>query len=79
MDIKKTIMSHEIEFTNRLVAMSWWNKLSLEEKFYKITPWLKSKNYDCTDRHPDSLTGKEIEEINKFELLLFVRNITLIK
>lgn len=49
--------------STREKAMKWWNQLSLEEKFYKIIPWLKSKDMDTTSRHPNSLTGREIEEI----------------
>lgn len=49
--------------TDRELAMEWWNKLSLEEKFYKVIPWLKSKGINVTERHPNSLTGREIEEI----------------
>ncbi len=47
----------------RINAIQWWNKLSLEEKFYKVIPWLKSKGINVTERHPDSLTGREIQEI----------------
>jgi hypothetical protein len=47
----------------RQQAMSWWNALTLEEKFYVVIPWLKSQNINVTDRHPDSLTGREIELI----------------
>ncbi|XAI97291.1 hypothetical protein [Leptolyngbya phage Lbo-JY46] len=47
----------------RQKAMSWWNDLSLEEKFYKVIPWLKKQNLGASDRHPSSLTGREIEQI----------------
>lgn len=47
----------------REVAMNWWNSLTLEQKFYKVIPWLKAQGLDTTDRHPDSLTGREIQEI----------------
>jgi hypothetical protein len=47
--------------TTREQAMSWWNALTLEEKFYVVIPWLKSQNINVTDRHPNSLTGREIE------------------
>lgn len=47
----------------RELALEWWNKLSLEEKFYKVIPWLKSQGLGASDRHPDSLTGREIEEL----------------
>jgi hypothetical protein len=43
---------------NRQTAMEWWNNLSFEDKFYQVIPWL---NQNITDRHPDSLTGREIE------------------
>lgn len=47
--------------------MTWWNKLTLEEKFYEVIFWLKKKGWNVTDRHPDSLTEKEIEEIFKIK------------
>lgn len=50
-------------------AMKWWHKLSFEEKFYKVIAWLKSQKRDTTERHPDSLTSREIEEIHKSEAI----------
>lgn len=47
---------------------NWWNKLSLEEKFYNVIPWLKEKGINCTEKHPDSLSNQEIEEIYMFNL-----------
>jgi len=47
----------------RELAIENWHKLTLEEKFYKVIAWLKSKGLNTTDRHPNSLTGREIEEI----------------
>ena len=44
-------------------ALAWWNKLSLEEKFYKVIPWLKNQDINVAERHPNTLTGREIEEI----------------
>ena len=55
------------ETSTREKSMIWWNSLTLEEKFYKVIPWLKSKDINVTERHPNSLTGREIEEIFKIE------------
>ena len=52
-----------ILISNREQAMKWWNNMTLEEKFYKVISWLKGKDVNVTQRHPDSLTGSEIEEI----------------
>lgn len=49
----------------RSVAIKWWNSLTFEHKFYKVIEWLKSQNRDTTERHPESLTGREIEEIHR--------------
>jgi len=47
-------------------AMEWWNNMGLEQKFYKTI-----KHNDLiigdTTRHPNTLTGKEIEIIYKAE------------
>jgi len=55
------------EFTTKEQAMEWWNKLTLEERYYKLIPWLKSKGLNITSRNPGSLTGSQIEEIWKQE------------
>lgn len=47
----------------RTKALDWCNKLSLEEKFYQVIPWLKLKGLNVTERHPNDLTDKEIEDI----------------
>ena len=52
-----------MEATNRQKALEWWNSLTFEEKFYKTINWLSSENRDVTERHPDNLTGSEIEKI----------------
>ena len=44
-------------------ALSWWNKFSFEERFYKVIPWLKEQGQNVTERHPNSLTGREIQNI----------------
>lgn len=41
----------------------WWKGLSLERKFYKVIPWLKSKDMGAADKHPDDLTSSEILEV----------------
>lgn len=46
-------------------AMNWWDSLSFDTKFYKTIGWLNSKGKNSTERHPDNLTGREIEEIYK--------------
>ena len=48
--------------SNRTDVMKWWNKLSLERKFYKIIEHNNLIEGDCT-RHPDTLTGFEIEKV----------------
>ena len=45
------------------IAINWWNKLYFEQQFFYVIEWLKSKNQDTTSRHPDNLTGNEIEQI----------------
>ncbi len=56
--------------TTREKAIAWWGMLTFESKFYKVIDWLKSQNRDTTERHPDNLTGREIEEIYKNETKL---------
>lgn len=51
-------------------ALSWWNQLTFEDKFYRVISWLKSQNRDTTERHPDDLTNIEILEIWKNQLSL---------
>jgi len=50
----------------RKLAMDWWNKLSFEDKFFKT---IQNNNLIVGDktRHPNTLTGREIEIIWKFE------------
>lgn len=47
----------------RHASLLWWNSLPFERKFYKVIEWLKSKGRDTTERHPDTLTGSEIQEV----------------
>lgn len=51
-----------MESQERILAMEWWNSMSLEEKFYKT---IKHNSLILGDRtrHPDTLTGREIELI----------------
>ena len=46
----------------RKLAMDWWNKLSFEDKFFKT---IQNNNLIVGDktRHPNTLTGREIEMI----------------
>lgn len=52
--------------TSREKAIEWWGRLSFEDSFY-IT--IKNNNIIEGDktRNPNSLTGREIEEIYKAE------------
>lgn len=52
-----------IEQSTKEQALEWWNKMSLEQKFYKVIPWLTSKELGASEIHPDHLTDYEIEEI----------------
>ncbi len=47
----------------RHAALQWWNGLPFEKKFYKVIEWLSSQKRDTTERHPNDLTGREIQEI----------------
>lgn len=49
--------------SKRRKAMEWWSNQSFEEKFYATMEWLKVNDMCVTERHPDSLTGREIERI----------------
>ncbi len=50
----------------RKAALQWWDKMNLEEKFYKT---IKHNDLIMGDktRYPDTLTGSEIEKIYKAE------------
>lgn len=48
--------------TTRTKALEWWNKMNLESKFYIIIEYNDLISGDRT-RHPDTLTGREIETI----------------
>jgi|GEM_PF-6873365 hypothetical protein len=56
------------EQEKRIDAMKWWNRMNLLYKFECVIKWLKSQGRDTTERHPDTLTGREIQEI--FEMTL---------
>lgn len=49
---------------DRVVAMTWWNDMELEEQFYKTIKYNYLIQGDKT-RHPSSLTGSEVELIYK--------------
>ena len=49
--------------SKRRKAMEWWSNQSFEEKFYATMEWLKVNDMGVTERHPDGLTGREIESI----------------
>jgi hypothetical protein len=44
----------------------WWARLSFEEKFYKIIPWLKSMEKNVTSVHPSEVTDKELIQIYNY-------------
>lgn len=46
----------------RMTAISWWNTLSFEERWYSIIA-NKDNIAGYPDRGPDSLTGREIQLI----------------
>lgn len=52
--------------TTREKAMQWWCKMNLEQKLYKTIEHNNLIIGDCT-RHPDTLTGSEIELMYKEE------------
>lgn len=52
---------------NRKLALEWWDSMTFEEQFFKTIKWLSSQNRDTTERHPDNLTGREIEEIKNYD------------
>lgn len=52
--------------SERKEAMSWWNTMTLEQKLYKVIPWLKSQGINVTERHPNSMTGREIQACYEF-------------
>ena len=47
----------------RHFALEWWRPLSFATKFYRTIEWLRSQKRDTTEKHPDNLTDKEIEDI----------------
>ena len=44
-------------------SLNWWNKLSLEDKFYQVIPWLKGKGKNVTEIHPYNVSDNDIEEM----------------
>jgi len=48
--------------TKRTQAIEWWSKMNLEEMFYKTIEANHLIEGDRT-RHPETLTGREIELI----------------
>ncbi|MGB0977591.1 MAG: hypothetical protein ACPGSG_11460 [Prolixibacteraceae bacterium] len=53
---------------DRIFALEWWRSISFDDQFFKTIKWLSSQNRDITERHPHSLTGREIQEIYEFLL-----------
>lgn len=52
----------------RREAIKWWHSLSFEEQYFKVIEWLSKQGKDTTERRPNSLTGREIEEIYKLNI-----------
>ncbi len=51
------------DITNRGTVMIWWNKLSLEDQFYYCIQCKELFITNSADRHPNTLTGSEIEKL----------------
>jgi hypothetical protein len=47
----------------RYASLLWWNGLTFEQKCYKVIEWLRAQKRYITERHPNDLTGREIQEI----------------
>ena len=60
-------MSNDI--ITRECALARWNSMNLEEQFYKIIEYNELIVGDRT-RHPNTLTGREIEIIYKANMLI---------
>ena len=50
----------------RKAVMAWWNNLTFEHQMTYTVKWLSSQGRDTAERHPSSLTGREIQEIQEF-------------
>ena len=61
-DREKAEKQHENNADIRKIALTWWNSMNLESKFYKTIKHNELIEGDRT-RHPDTLTGREIEII----------------
>lgn len=51
---------------NRTKSLEWFNKLGLEEQFYKTIEANHLLIGDTVNRHPNNLTGREIEIIYNY-------------
>jgi hypothetical protein len=49
-----------------VVALTWWEAIPFEIKFYRLGYWLDSKGRGVTSIHPDDVTNTQITEIYKF-------------
>lgn len=54
----------------RQCTLTWWNSMNLEDKFYKTIKHNELIEGDRT-RHPNTLTGREIEIIYNADNSLF--------
>lgn len=59
-DIESTYM---MQFKPNQELIKKWYKLTLEERFYKVIPWLRSKGLKANTFHPNDLSDNQIEEI----------------
>ena len=49
-------------------ALAWWNELSYQDQFFTMGRWLLlNQGKQPHERHPNHLTGREIEEIYQNE------------
>jgi hypothetical protein len=50
--------------TDRRISLKWWNEITFEEQFLNTVKWLSNQSRNTTERHPSSLTGREIQEVH---------------
>ena len=55
-------IDHSETVTVRSNALRWWNSLDVEDRV------IYSEAHHGVERHPATLTGREIEEIHKISL-----------
>ena len=50
-------------------ALTWWNSITLEDKVFNISEWLKSKGIDSKERRGDILQDSDIYEVYNLIIL----------